>query len=600
MRKIAFILTMVLLFSYTLLQAAPKEKTIVVGTFAVKQNAERTLERLKKALKTKEDISQLKESVGFEYVTRKSGPYYIVAIEPIVEYDVLNQVLSAARDVFADAFVNIMSKNIEVEITDDGYSSDEVQELEESAAEDALEAQDEEDDQDDETLNDEVVDNSNQEVQEDTEDETVNEVITKEPSKPIAVTPTAEQSGDSDNMMLYIAVAVVLLLLIVAVLVKRKKSSKVEETTELEEIMPNSIVDDTTPIKEDKERESSNDIAEEVTLEHQEDTQEQETATLADDVVEDSATVQELEEPTPSITEAVAPKSRKKREKDISRSKIQKSDFNKFTGARILIAEDNLINQKVITGLLADSGMELVIAEDGQICLDILANDKDFDLVLMDAHMPNVDGFEATRAIRTDASLEHIPVIALSGDTSADDIRKMNEAGMEDTLEKPLKMDALFDVFYCYIDLDKDNDNKLGNELVEPTIPEKLPEIEIDAPAIEHLENNLPINSAIGIQIAGGDKELYLEIVNEFAKMYHESDIQLNSMMQEGHYDEALSLLLDVQGLAGNIGAGELYEIATLYRVAINERNQEKIETMQNRYSMEFLAVIDQIEKGDL
>ncbi|WP_434657042.1 response regulator [Sulfurimonas sp. NW9] len=83
-------------------------------------------------------------------------------------------------------------------------------------------------------------------------------------------------------------------------------------------------------------------------------------------------------------------------------AKITKEDFKIFAGERILLAEDNLINQKVILGVLGDSGIEVVVANDGQEALDILKTDKNFLIILMDAHMPRVDGFEATRAIRHD------------------------------------------------------------------------------------------------------------------------------------------------------------------------------------------------------
>ncbi len=77
--------------------------------------------------------------------------------------------------------------------------------------------------------------------------------------------------------------------------------------------------------------------------------------------------------------------------------KITKQNFSEFAGERILVAEDNPINQKVLLGLLAGSGIELVLADDGQEALDILENDTNFLMILMDAHMPRVDGFEATR-----------------------------------------------------------------------------------------------------------------------------------------------------------------------------------------------------------
>ncbi|MDF1884341.1 response regulator, partial [Sulfurimonas sp. SAG-AH-194-C21] len=80
-----------------------------------------------------------------------------------------------------------------------------------------------------------------------------------------------------------------------------------------------------------------------------------------------------------------------------SHGNIKKQNFSEFSGERIIVAEDNLINQKVLTGLLAGSGIEVLIANDGQEVLEILENDTDFLMILMDAHMPRLDGFEATR-----------------------------------------------------------------------------------------------------------------------------------------------------------------------------------------------------------
>lgn len=131
-------------------------------------------------------------------------------------------------------------------------------------------------------------------------------------------------------------------------------------------------------------------------------------------------------------------------------STISKEDFKQFAGERILVAEDNLINQKIIKSLLADTGIEIVLADDGQIALDVLKQDSNFVMILMDVQMPRVDGFEATRQIRANPNYNHIVVVALSGDTTADNIEKMKASGMSEYLEKPLKMVALYNIFYAY------------------------------------------------------------------------------------------------------------------------------------------------------
>jgi len=588
MKKITQLVVLLLLISTTQLFAQPKEKTVVVGTFAMEKNAQRTLTRLKETFALQPEIIELQKSANFGYTARKSGLYYIVAIEPIVEYDVLNTILSSARDIFADAFVNIMAKDIEVEITDDGYSVDETEELEAHKQEILLEAEEkearaisgEEEEIEQEDINEDVTEEDEEESDEaDDSEDAIEDIVEDTESASYVQAETSSNSVDNESIYMYAGILILLLLFIV-VLIKRKKAKKSDEDSNDNDDLSNIILDDT-------KKEESVVVEESVVEDAFEPTHEM--PSFEDEVVEIENEVSIEETP---VEEPPAPKvvSRKRREKNISRGKIQKSDFNKFEGTRILIAEDNLINQKVIMGLLGDSGMELVIAEDGQITLDILADDKNFEMVLMDAHMPNVDGFEATRAIRADASLEHITVVALSGDTSVDDIRKMNDAGMEETLEKPLKMDALYDIFYSYLRLDDEDESPEPDEVVEvPVVEESITE-EDDEP----YENSV-IDHEIGLDIAG-DEELYQEIMDEFASTYHESDTQIFEMIQEDNFVGALALLLDIQGLAGSIGAGELYECATMYRVAITEGNTEKMEKMQNQYSKDFLAVVAQIE----
>ncbi len=151
----------------------------------------------------------------------------------------------------------------------------------------------------------------------------------------------------------------------------------------------------------------------------------------------------------------------KKREVPLH-TKITRDDFKKFSGQRILLVEDNIINQKVILGLWAGSGIDVVVANDGVEALEILEKDNNFILILMDAHMPRMDGLEATRKIRKNPALNHIAVVALSGDTTADSIKKMTESGMSDHLEKPLRMDALYDIVYAYTP-DKNTDSSLNH-----------------------------------------------------------------------------------------------------------------------------------------
>ncbi|MFA5454021.1 MAG: response regulator [Sulfurimonas sp.] len=241
--------------------------------------------------------------------------------------------------------------------------------------------------------------------------------------------------------------------------------------------------------------------------------------------------VEEAEKP-----QVVVPINRKKREL-LPHDKITKDDFAMFKGTKILIAEDNIINQKVIAGLLSTSGIDITIANDGQEALNILEKDSDFAIILMDAHMPIIDGFQATRLIRKDPKYDRIPVVALSGDTAADDIRNMLNVGMEAHIEKPLKMDALYDILYVYT-----NGKETQNSSQEAQY--------------------VSFNSIEGLEICGGDKDFYLEILSDFTTKYCGSADAIKKLINESDSTSANKILLDISGVAANIGAGNLHQIA--------------------------------------
>ncbi|HZF71776.1 response regulator, partial [Sulfuricurvum sp.] len=236
--------------------------------------------------------------------------------------------------------------------------------------------------------------------------------------------------------------------------------------------------------------------------------------------------------------------SRRKSDKTIPKrsvpehGKITKQNFSEFAGERIMVAEDNPINQKVIMGLLAGSGIDIVMANDGQEALDILENDTNFLMILMDAHMPRVDGFQATRIIRENPKYDHILVVALSGDTASDDIQKMKNAGMAEQLEKPLRMDSLYDVLYAYTGKGAEK-----NESAEA-------------------HSRKPLDIEKGLQTCGEDEGFYREILAEFITDYGNSSNQLGEFLRAHNLQAADALLLDIIGVTENIGAHPLAEIA--------------------------------------
>ena len=115
-----------------------------------------------------------------------------------------------------------------------------------------------------------------------------------------------------------------------------------------------------------------------------------------------------------------------------------------LAGARVLLVEDNDMNQELALELLGQAGVQVVVANHGQEALDILARDSGFDGVLMDCQMPVMDGYTATRRIRENPAWAALPVLAMTANAMAGDREKVLEAGMNDHIAKPLNVEALF------------------------------------------------------------------------------------------------------------------------------------------------------------
>lgn len=276
---------------------------------------------------------------------------------------------------------------------------------------------------------------------------------------------------------------------------------------------------------------------------------------------------------------------RKKRESTREGRKVSKADFSDFSGRRLLIAEDNLINQKVINGVLNESGIDVVMADDGQFVLDILEKDSNFEIILMDAHMPRIDGFEATRMIRENPAYDHIVVVALSGDTAVDDIRHMTEAGMEEHLEKPLKMDALYDVMSMYFSMD---DTKEETPTAKADIEDL--EISVDIDDLPCLDYNQ------GLDICGNDEAMYKELLKEFFLGYKDSSKKMHEALVENDYKEAQAILIDVKGTASNLGAVQFITITEHFLQALANDNKAAYPQMFKNYQSYLLALLKSIQ----
>ena len=214
---------------------------------------------------------------------------------------------------------------------------------------------------------------------------------------------------------------------------------------------------------------------------------------------------------------------------------------------KILVAEDNDVNQKVILGLLLGTGIELTFVDDGQEALDIVRKDIHFDLILMDISMPNMNGYEATAEIRKSSKYNTIPILALTGDVRDEAINKAIESGMQGHIGKPI----ILDIFYKKIlDTLQTSSFHIKNDSTK-----SLGVLKSD-------DGYNELSLSVGLARCNGDSEFYRSILMDFKTMYSHSSTRLKSLCLDGKFREARRLAMDIKDVALNIGAYNVCESA--------------------------------------
>ena len=216
--------------------------------------------------------------------------------------------------------------------------------------------------------------------------------------------------------------------------------------------------------------------------------------------------------------------------------------FALFKGQKLLIVEDDIINQRVLQGVLKRSGMEIDIANNGEECLALLKEKKHYDMILMDINMPTMDGYTATREIRRNSEYDSIPIISLTALISPDEINKMFNLGMNAHLAKPFYKEKLFTAFDMFL--------ASTNE-----------EIEFPRPKDEKATHYEGLDIKRGIAQASNNEEFYKEILLEFLATYQESAKLFEKLIHDFRYEQVRMQCLDIKGLSGLIGATELHNL---------------------------------------
>ena len=224
----------------------------------------------------------------------------------------------------------------------------------------------------------------------------------------------------------------------------------------------------------------------------------------------------------------------------------------RLDGLRLLLVEDNLINQQVARELLQDEGAHVEVAGNGQEAVLTLATAaQPFDLVLMDLQMPVMDGFTATRMIREDLRLPNLPIVAMTANALDSERRACLQAGMNDHVGKPFELDHLVGVLRRYT----------GRPIAPPMRRDTAPPQD-DAPdsAIAQAAAAAGVDISAALARLGGKRHIYIRMLETFVTDMAAMPATLRAH-EQGHHSGALSasqLLHTLKGLAATLGFNAL------------------------------------------
>ena len=240
-------------------------------------------------------------------------------------------------------------------------------------------------------------------------------------------------------------------------------------------------------------------------------------------------------------------------------------DLLAIYGATILIVEDNVVNQEVAMGLLANFGFNIDIANNGQEAIEMVKENY-YDIVFMDMQMPIMDGVTATIEIRKDTRFSHLPIVAMTANAMTQDKEKCLKSGMNDHVAKPIDPNELFRVLLKWVK------PKIVKSLPNENLPVIKPQLEDKLPYIDGLDVELGLKRVIG------KKPLYLNMLRKYAINQAHTSAELRAALAEDNYNLAEHIAHSAKGVSGNIGATTLQNMAdTLEKMISNHASRDVI-----------------------
>src|SRR5215472_13038739 len=231
------------------------------------------------------------------------------------------------------------------------------------------------------------------------------------------------------------------------------------------------------------------------------------------------------------------------------------------SGVRVLLVEDNEVNQQIAMELLESEGVKVVLASNGGEAVRLLTEGEQpppFDVVFMDLQMPEMDGLTATRLVRAQPNLQRLPIIAMTAHVMADEVQCCLEAGMNDRVGKPIDPEAFFATLARWT---------RGHPGAAPNLPSKATSAG-DKIILPELAG---VDVAAGLERTAGNKRLYRDLLARFAVRHESTGNRIKEAFESGDHGQAERLAHSLKGVAGNLGINQIFVLAGTLESGIRE-----------------------------
>lgn len=269
--------------------------------------------------------------------------------------------------------------------------------------------------------------------------------------------------------------------------------------------------------------------------------------------------------------------------------KVEKKEKGKiyFKEAKILLVEDNQMNQELAVSLLNSVGLTAMIANNGKEALDMLKKDA-FDMVLMDIQMPIMDGLTATKEIRAreDEYFKKVPILAMSARAFQKDTEECLEAGMNAHIVKPIDPTVLYEEMAKFLPVAAETPN-VGNS--------DAPDLsQDDKDFLGYFQKVKDFDAESGLYHVNNNRNMFLKILQGFVRDYGGNSFNLRALIEQFHYEEATRIVHTIKGLCGTIGSNNVQKLAADLEAELEQKQCDF--SVYNKFEERLRALIGDLQ----